>query len=198
MRHPIARAFYTPVTKPRRQFIVSLFPPPETRPLPVTRTSHQLRSQGIALYIARDGQEMLIGLHRERFEAALIQEAGPGGVMMRMPPLRMRDGDPAQDLGEVAIMSRRKQKMPVIGHQTVGGDADSGLGLGFGENFLKGGVVHGLLNEREASHTTVQLVRGEVSNRKAWATWHDGVLSSALWGLSRKCRSLFSPPAACP
>jgi hypothetical protein len=70
--------------------------------------------------------------------------------------------------------------MPVIRHQAVGGDADFGLGLSFGENFLKGGVVSGLLKQRQASHTTVQHVIGEDSSSKAWATWHDGVLSSAL------------------
>lgn len=89
---------------------------------------------------------------------------------MGMPALRMRDGDPAQDLGKFAIMSRSKQKMPVIGHQAVSGDADVGLGLGFGENFLKGGVVRGLLKDWEASHTTVQHIIGEVTSSKAWAT----------------------------
>lgn len=86
---------------------------------------------------------------------------------MGMPALRMRNGDPAQDLGKFDIMSRPKQKIPVIGYQAVGGDADFGLGLGLGENFLKGGVVRGLLKEREASHTTVQQMKGEVTSSKA-------------------------------
>ncbi len=77
-------------------------------------------------------------------------------------------------------MSRPKQKMPVMGHQAVGGDADFGLGLGFGENFLKGGVVCGHLKEREASHTTVQHMIGEVTSSKAWATWHDRDLADAV------------------
>jgi hypothetical protein len=115
--------------------------------LPVFCASHQLRSQGIALDITRDGQEMRIGLHRKRFEAALIHRAGPGGVMMRMPALRMRDGNPAEDLGEFSILTRPEEEMPVIGHQAVGGDADLGLCVGFGENLLKGGVVSGLFKE---------------------------------------------------
>jgi hypothetical protein len=41
---------------------------------------------------------MLIGLNRKRFEAALIDWARPGGVMVGMPALRMRDGDPSQNL----------------------------------------------------------------------------------------------------
>jgi hypothetical protein len=45
-----------------------------------------------------DCQKMLIGLDRKRFEAALIDWAGSGGAMVRMPALRMGDGDPSQHL----------------------------------------------------------------------------------------------------
>ena len=90
---------------------------------------------------------MLIGLHRKRFEAALIHRAGSGGVMMGMSALRVRNGDPAEDLGEFPIMTRPEQQMPVIGHQEIGGDANLGLGLGFGENRLKGSVVSGIFKE---------------------------------------------------
>lgn len=100
--------------------------------------------------------------------------------MMGMPALCMRDGDPAEDLGEFPIMSGPEEEMPVIGHQAVGGDAKLGLSLGFGENCLKGGVVSGLLKERQPAHATVQDVIGEVSNSKAWAAGHDGVLSKAV------------------
>ena len=176
MRQPIAWALYRPVTKPRRQFIVSLIPPPETRPLPVFRTSHQLHSQGIALHIARDGQEMLIGLHRERFEAALIDGAGPGGVMVGMPALRMGDGDPPQDFGECTILSRPEEEMPVIRHQTIGCNADRSLGVGFSQDIFEGGIVSRFLKYEESSDPTVQDMIREVSSSKAWAVWHDGVL----------------------
>ncbi len=57
---------------------------------------------------------MLIRLDRKRFEAALIHRAGPGGVVVSMPALRMRDSDLAEDLGEVPILSRPQEKMPMI------------------------------------------------------------------------------------
>jgi hypothetical protein len=81
-------------------------------------------------------------------------------------------GDPAEDLGEFSVLSRPKQQVPVIRRQTVGGDADLGLGVGFGENLLKDGAVSGLLKERQPSHATVQYVIGEVSRSKAWAVRH--------------------------
>lgn len=88
--------------------------------------------------------------------------------MMGMPALRVRGGDPAEHLGEFAIMSGPEEEMSVIGHEAISGDADLGLGLGFGETFLKGGVVRGLLKEEQPSHATVQHVIGKVSSSKAW------------------------------
>ncbi len=75
--------------------------------------------------------------------------------MMGMPALRMRDGDSAEDLGEFSIMTKPEQQVPVIGHQAIGCNANLGLSLGFGENLLKGGVVSGLLKNRQPSHATV-------------------------------------------
>ncbi len=92
--------------------------------------------------------------------------------MMRMPPLCMGHGDPAEHLGEFAIVAGPEQEMPVIGHQAVGGNADAGCCVGFGENVLKGGVVSGLLEQRKAPDTTVQDVIGKVSRSKTWTTGH--------------------------
>ena len=133
--------------------------------MPVFRTSHQLRAQGIALHIARDRQEMLIGLDGKGFEAALIDRAGSRRVIVGVPALCMGDGDSADDFGEFSVMSRPEEEVPVIRHQAIGGDADPGLGLGFSENRFKGGVISGCLKQREPAHTTVQDVVGEVSGR---------------------------------
>ena len=105
--------------------------------MPVFRSGDQLRPQRIAFHIARDRQEMRIGLDRKRFEAALIDRSGPGRVMVSMPALRVRDGNPPQHLRELSIMPRPEEEMPVIRHQARGGDADAGLGVGLGENLLK-------------------------------------------------------------
>jgi hypothetical protein len=129
---------------------------------------------------------MRIGLDRKRFEAALIDGAGPGGVMVGMPALCMGDGDPAQDLREFSILLRPEKEVPVIRHQAIGGDADLGLSLGFGQNLFKGGIVSGLLEEGESSHTTVQDVIGEVSRSEAWTAWHGGMFTECGVGLSRK------------
>ncbi len=102
--------------------------------------------------------------------------------MMGMPALRMRDGDPAENLREFPILSRPEKEMPVIGHQIIGGNANLGLSPGFGENLLKGGVVSGLLKERQPSHAMVQGVISKVSGSEVWAARHREV--SAEIGVS--------------
>ena len=114
-RHPVAWRLYRPRTEPGRQLRIPLGPSPSTRPLPVLRPPHQLRPQRIALHIARDRQEMLVGLYRKRFEATLIDRPGPRRVMVRMPSLGMGDGHPPQHLRQLAITSRPEQEVPVMG-----------------------------------------------------------------------------------
>ena len=113
----------------------------------------------------------------------------------------MREGDPAEDLGEFSVLSRPKQQVPVIRHQTVGGDADLGLGLGFGQNLLKGGVVSGLVEEQQpSSYATVQHVIGEVSRSKAWAARPaDLLLKTRRSRQEKDSRPLFFDPSSeCP
>jgi hypothetical protein len=51
-------------------------------------------------------------------------------MMVSMPALRMRDRDPAEYLGELAIMPRLQKTKPVVGNQAIGGDANLGLSVG--------------------------------------------------------------------
>ena len=55
------------------------------------------------------------------------------------------DGHPAEHLGEFFILARPEEEVPVIRHQAVGGDANAGLSVGFGENLFERGVVRGLV-----------------------------------------------------
>lgn len=169
-RQPIAWPLHGPVTEPRRQLGISLIPPPEARPLPAFRLCDQFRSERIAFDIARDGEEMLIGLDRKGFEAALIDRACSGGVVMGMPALRMRDCDPAEDFRKLPVLPGPEKQVPMIRHKAIGGDADLGVGVGLGENLFKGGVISGCLEERESSDAAIQDMIGEVAGGKAW-TW---------------------------
>jgi hypothetical protein len=56
----------------------------------------------------------------EGFKATLVDRSSFGALAMRMPPLRVRDRDPTQHLGQFSIVSGPQQQMPVIRHETMG------------------------------------------------------------------------------
>jgi hypothetical protein len=120
---------------------------------------------------------MFIGLHRKRFKAALIDRPGACAMMMRMPALRMRERDPMKYLGEFAILPRPEKKMPMIGHEAIGGDANVGPSVCLKENVLKCGVVRWLFEQFESADTPIQDMIGEVPSSKARPAWHAGLVS---------------------
>lgn len=110
---------------------------------------------------------MFAGLHGKRFEASLTDRSGPSGVMVDMPALRMSDRDPAEHLGEFAMLPRPEEGMPMIGHEAVGYDANLGLNGGFSENVLERGILRWLFEQLESADTPIQDVIGEVSSNEA-------------------------------
>jgi hypothetical protein len=119
---------------------------------------------------------MCIGLHRKRFKAALIDRPGSRRVVVRMPALGMGNGHPPQHFRELAILSRPEEEVPVIRHQTIGGNANPRLGLGFGQNLLKRGIVSGLLKQRKATDSAVEYMIGKISSSETRSTRHGNLL----------------------
>lgn len=66
----------------------------------------QARTQRIALHIAAHGQKMLVLLYWKRLEAALIQVAAAGVVVMGVPSLRVRQGQPSYEAGQRIVAAR--------------------------------------------------------------------------------------------
>ena len=73
---------------------------------------------------------MGIGLHGKGLKAPLLQRPGTGGAVRGMPALGMGDGQPAQRLGKLFIATWPQQQMPVVGHHTVGQQANTGASDG--------------------------------------------------------------------
>ena len=131
-------------------------------------------------------QKMFIGPHGKRLKSALIDRPGAGAMMMRMPPLGMRDRDPAEHLGEFAIMPRPQEEVPMIRHEAIGRDANLGLNVGLSENFLKRSIVRRLLEQLESVDTAIQDMIGEVPGCKARPAWHGGACTETSIFMSRK------------
>lgn len=98
---PPSRFRHRPGRQPRDPGAV--LPVPKTGPTPLLGSTHQIGTQRVSLHIATDDQEMVVRSNRERLEAALVEGACAGAGVVGVPPLGMRDRDPAEVFGEFAI-----------------------------------------------------------------------------------------------
>ena len=53
----------------------------------------------------------------------------------------------------------------MIRYQAIGGNPNPRLGLGFGQDLLKRGIVIGLLKQRESSNSAVEYMIGKSESR---------------------------------
>lgn len=119
---------FDPIRLPRprpggKQFAVLLRatePAGQTAPPPLFGPLHQVGTQGIALDVPRERVKMLVLRDGERLEAALIDVAAAGRVAVGVPALRVREGQPADELRQLAILPRPDDEVPVVGHHAVG------------------------------------------------------------------------------
>ena len=104
----------------------------------------------------------------------------------------MRDRDPAEHLGEFAIMPRPQKEMPMIGHEAIGCDANLGLSVGLSENFLKRGVVRRLLEQLKSADTPIQEARSPAARRGRRGM--AGLVSKQPFASQKKTPDPFSYP----
>ena len=100
----------------------------------------------IALDVAAEGEEMIVALDGEGFEAALVEVAVADGVMGDAPAHGVSVGEPAEKIGELVVFFRPDDEVPVGGHEAEGEDAD-GVALVSEEEDAEEGVVVGGFSE---------------------------------------------------
>ena len=69
-------------------------------------------------------------------------------------------------------------------HQAIGGDTNARIGLGFGQNLFKRGLVGGFLKQGEASYSTIQDMVGEGAGNESGSTRHRESSSGPVTRLS--------------
>ncbi len=67
---------------------------------------------------------MFILLDRETFESALIQMAVPDGRVRVFPTLGVRQRQPLHERGQLAVLLRPEDQVPMIGHNAPVENAD--------------------------------------------------------------------------
>lgn len=88
---------------------------PVAGPSPRLRSRQQLAPHRIPLHVPQHLVQILVGFHRKRLEAALVQEAGSRSVIVRVPMLGMRHRQPAKEfrLRHLPISARLRPHHPV-------------------------------------------------------------------------------------
>jgi hypothetical protein len=138
---------------------------------------------------------MLIGLHRKRFEAALIQMAAANVLVMGMLPLRKGQGQPMHDIGQFAILLRPKHEVPMVGHQAIGQQAHAGhVLLRLGHDIEERRVVHFFVKDREPTISSIEDMIKLASQRHAQRSSHrlQVITKGSAWQ-EKKGPDTFSP-----
>ena len=172
---PVERFGKRPLSQPRRT--LTRHAPLEATPDPVFRTIDQPRPQCITLHVPCHCVEMAVRLDRKRLETALIQMSVAHGSFGPLPALGVSVGHPLHESRQVAVTSRPKQEVPVVGHPTERADANRRQAYAYLDNPLEGGVVLVLIEDLHPAHAPIQDVEDHTSRRYSCSSRHAQILS---------------------
>jgi hypothetical protein len=151
-----------------------ILPPEEAGPAPVDRLFHESGAQRIALDVACHGEKVNVLLNGKTLEAALIKMPITDLVIMLLPAPRVCHGQARHEGGELPVLRRAEQQMPVIGHDAVSKELDGNGRQGVGEDAFKGGKVFILAEDFAASDAAVEHVKDHSTGSDAGGTRHEG------------------------
>jgi hypothetical protein len=130
----------------------TLDPPCQTRPRPPFGPQHQMGTQGVAFDITANDEKVIVLLDRKALEAALVERTGAAAVVVGVPPHGMRQGQPVQEVGQLAVLLRPQDEVEVVGHEAIGQQARGCRVLSLAQDALKGGVVAVFVGNGGAAH----------------------------------------------
>lgn len=143
-------------------------------PGPVGSVADELGAGGVGLDIAAEGEEVNVILHGEAFEAALVEVAAGGVVVMGVVAAGVGDADPANELAEGLVGFGPDDQMPVVGHEAVGEQVGGVECQGLAQQLFKGRVVGVFMEERHAAVAAVEGVIDQTGLDESWAARHGG------------------------
>lgn len=124
---------------------------------------------------------MLVGFDGKRFKAALIEVAGAGRAVVGVPTLGMGEGEPAEEIGDLAVLALLgpDDHVPMVGHDRVSEDSQRRSLVGLGEDLLEGFVVGLLLEDGRARIGAIEDVVNVTADNGTRAPRHEIKLSVA-------------------
>ena len=169
--------------------------PVRAAPAPVLNPLRQARPHRVSLDIPQHREQVLVALHRKRFESALIQMARSAGVIVGMPPHRVRHRQPLQEFGHLRVGLRPHDQMPMVRHQRISENPQRNSLASFFEHPFERFVVRILLKNRQPSHRTIEAVEHHSGRTNAFGSRHPGSLTD--WRCPEKSPDPFSHPCPC-
>lgn len=152
--------------------LVAVDSAPKTRPPPRIGLFGQMGPQRIPLHVPQNRQQMIVRLNRERLETALVQRACSRRAMRRVPTLRVGDRQPTHELRQVAIATRPKHEMPVIGHDAPSQNPHRQTPLGLGDHLFERLIVSCLSENTDTPHGSIQHMVGISPAGNSQSSWH--------------------------
>ena len=92
---------------------------PCAAPYPILSSMHKPRPHRVSFYIAAHGVKMLVALHGERLETSLVDVPFSFTVVGLLPATSMGGSQLVHERGQLIILFRPQNKVPVVGHQTI-------------------------------------------------------------------------------
>ena len=115
--HPIG-PIHRPVHRPWRSDgldrLISVHPCPQAARAPVLGPLDQTGPQRVALDIPQHGQQLVVALHREALESALIEMPVPHRSVCDPPPHRMGLCEPTKESRHLIVLLRPDGEVPMI------------------------------------------------------------------------------------
>jgi hypothetical protein len=133
---------------------------------------HQVGSQRVALDIPQRRPQVIVLLDGERLEAALEQRPGSRRAMRRVPTLGVSDRPPSHELRQIAVATRPKHEMPMIGHYAPRQNPHRQSLFGLSDHLLERLEVPPLAENPQPAHRSIEHVVDVSAAGNPQSSWH--------------------------
>lgn len=137
------------------------------------RTFDEIGTQGIALDITRHWIEVVVRLHRERFEATLIDVRFADSPRMLLPACDVCEVQSLKERGPVAVVLGRQHEMSLIGHPAVTTNPQELFDECRCQQFLERRVIGGLVEQSLPYHASIENVKQHPTRRDSTGSGDD-------------------------
>lgn len=141
-------------------------------PLPILGMGDKLPSEGVALHVAAQLNQVPVALHGDGLVAALIDGPTAGAAVRSPQGLRVCGSQPLHEGGEIPIMQGPQDQMPVIRHEGVREDTHGYARHGVQEDLDEAPVVRLTLKKHQVLNGSIHDMEDQLSAPLSGSSGH--------------------------